>query len=156
MRSGYRQCWRQNRPALPTGAGANIRDVERFIEKPSREKAEEFLACDRFMWNAGIFLFSGKCLIQAFENHAPETLAACGAAIDRSVSDTDYLRLDKAAYETAENILSIILSLCTAGCHGTGLLSLTWSRVDFDEGLIGHKEPETRSQMDKGGGKGRA
>lgn len=81
-----------------------VRDVERFIEKPSRQKAEDYILSERFSWNAGIFLFSAKSLIHAFEMHAPEILAACREALDNALSDLDFLRLDEAAYSRAENI----------------------------------------------------
>ncbi len=44
--------------------------VERFIEKPSREKAEQLVKdC---LWNSGIFLFSPSLLAREFELHSPE------------------------------------------------------------------------------------
>ena len=31
--------------------------IQRFVEKPDRATAEEFLASGRFTWNSGMFLF---------------------------------------------------------------------------------------------------
>ena len=81
-----------------------ILDVVRFVEKPSSEKAEEFLRSNHFLWNAGIFLFSPDRMIKAFETYAPDTLRHCKAALERAIIDFDFLRLDKAAYEQCENI----------------------------------------------------
>jgi mannose-1-phosphate guanylyltransferase/mannose-6-phosphate isomerase len=42
--------------------------VKRFVEKPSRDLAETYVADGNFYWNARIFLFSAVALLQLFEN----------------------------------------------------------------------------------------
>ena len=46
--------------------------VKTFTEKPELEIAKTFVASGDFVWNGGIFLFSGKTIINAFENYLPE------------------------------------------------------------------------------------
>ena len=53
-------------------AGDHIR-VRRFTEKPSHEKAEEFLAAGRYYWNSGMFVWSAQTLAAALEEHLPES-----------------------------------------------------------------------------------
>jgi len=81
----------------------DIKDVIRFVEKPDEQKAKAYLEDGNYFWNAGIFLFSAKGLISAFEQHAPNILQACIEALDKSVEDLDFLRLDKAAYESCRS-----------------------------------------------------
>ena len=45
--------------------------VERFEEKPSRERAEELLAGGRALWNAGIFVWRQDALREGLRRHAP-------------------------------------------------------------------------------------
>ena len=45
--------------------------VEKFIEKPSRDKAERLIKEGCF-WNSGIFLFSPPVLMEEFKTHSPE------------------------------------------------------------------------------------
>jgi len=104
-----------------------VRDVERFIEKPSRQSAEDYILSDRFLWNAGIFLFSAKSLIRAFETHAPEILAACREALDNALSDLDFLRLDEAAYSRVENISLDYAILEKASGLKSVMLQTQWS-----------------------------
>jgi mannose-1-phosphate guanylyltransferase len=56
--------------------GAPIRGdllhVERFVEKPSRERAEEFVRGAKHVWNAGMFFFEGRVMMRAIEAHLPE------------------------------------------------------------------------------------
>ncbi len=49
-----------------------IRKVLAFKEKPSLEKAEEYLASGEYLWNAGIFIWSAKSIKEAFQSHAAE------------------------------------------------------------------------------------
>lgn len=45
--------------------------VVKFHEKPSLEKAKEFLMQDSFSWNAGIFIFKVNYMAQLFKLHQP-------------------------------------------------------------------------------------
>lgn len=46
--------------------------LERFTEKPSREKAEEFLRAGNYAWNAGIFVWRVSLFRRELEQAAPE------------------------------------------------------------------------------------
>lgn len=96
---GYIECERVITPDLQTPLS-----VVRFVEKPNRALAEQFVKSRRYCWNAGIFLFRAAVLIDAFERHARETLMACRDAIAQAVTDLDFVRLDSGAYQRAEKI----------------------------------------------------
>ena len=51
--------------------------VEQFIEKPSLERAHEYVAAGNYRWNAGMFVWSFVTITNALEQHAPEMHAAC-------------------------------------------------------------------------------
>ncbi|HWU44080.1 MAG TPA: sugar phosphate nucleotidyltransferase, partial [Bdellovibrio sp.] len=46
--------------------------VVKFHEKPSLEKAREFLSQGSFSWNAGIFVFKVSHMMELFKKHQPE------------------------------------------------------------------------------------
>ncbi|NOU59237.1 mannose-1-phosphate guanylyltransferase [Marinifilum caeruleilacunae] len=46
--------------------------VEAFKEKPNLETAKEYLAAGNYFWNSGIFLWSLKSILDAFESCLPE------------------------------------------------------------------------------------
>ncbi|TGY90318.1 hypothetical protein E5163_04110 [Marinicauda algicola] len=54
--------------------------VQAFVEKPSRETAQDYLEQGGYWWNAGIFLFSAGRMLEAFAQHAPDILEAVTAA----------------------------------------------------------------------------
>jgi mannose-1-phosphate guanylyltransferase / mannose-6-phosphate isomerase len=80
-----------------------IYEVGAFVEKPVLDRAKSYLASGDYYWNSGIFLFPAALYISELERLAPETVAACRRAIAAAKRDFDFLRLDKAAFEKAEN-----------------------------------------------------
>ncbi len=78
------------RPDRPeTGFGyieANGNDVRRFVEKPTLEKAREYVASGRFLWNAGMFCFTAGAMKAEMDAHCPDVLAATLACVECSRS----------------------------------------------------------------------
>jgi len=72
--------------------------VSRFVEKPDAETAERYLASGEYFWNSGIFLFPVALYLAEIGRLRPEMLAACKAALAGARSDSDFVRLDKAAF----------------------------------------------------------
>lgn len=75
-----------------------------FVEKPDAETAAAMLADGRYLWNAGIFLFSANAIIKAFMIHAPDMVLAVQAALDIAKEDLGFIRLDPTAWERADSI----------------------------------------------------
>ncbi len=78
--------------------------LKRFVEKPDLDSAQKMLASGQYLWNAGIFLFSVKTILEAFRKHAPDLVAPVSAAVDQGQADLGFLRLDPAAWAGAEDI----------------------------------------------------
>ncbi|MFH1297870.1 MAG: mannose-1-phosphate guanylyltransferase [Bacteroidota bacterium] len=49
-----------------------IKKVKTFTEKPNLDLAKTFLQCGDFLWNSGIFIWSLKSIMNAFEAYLPE------------------------------------------------------------------------------------
>lgn len=64
--------------AGPTVA-EGVRRVERFVEKPDRAHAEEYLKSGRHYWNSGMFFFRARAMRDAILQHMPEL----GAGLER-------------------------------------------------------------------------
>lgn len=50
----------------------NVKKVAAFTEKPNSKKAAEFFASKQYLWNAGIFVWSTKSILQAFKTYLPD------------------------------------------------------------------------------------
>ncbi len=48
--------------------------VAQFVEKPNRRRAEAYLESGRYLWNAGIFVWSAKVILEELGRHSPELL----------------------------------------------------------------------------------
>ncbi|QFT48723.1 Alginate biosynthesis protein AlgA (plasmid) [Roseivivax sp. THAF40] len=78
--------------------------LTRFVEKPDAERAAEMLSAGNFLWNAGIFLFSAKTIIAAYETHAPDILTQTRAAVDNAEKDLGFTRLAPEPWAQIEDI----------------------------------------------------
>ncbi|MGE0257578.1 MAG: mannose-1-phosphate guanylyltransferase/mannose-6-phosphate isomerase [Alphaproteobacteria bacterium] len=81
------------------GAAAGAFAVTGFVEKPDPDTAERYVASGEYFWNSGIFLFPASLYLSELERLKPEMLAACKAALAAAKTETDFVRLGKAAFE---------------------------------------------------------
>ena len=81
----------------------NIKKVNQFTEKPDLEAATHFIKNGNYLWNAGIFIWSVKSIINAFEKYLPEmnTLFCEGVHVYNTEFEDDFI---KDNYALAENI----------------------------------------------------
>lgn len=89
--------------AEPDGSGAAV-PLRRFVEKPDGQRAAEMLAAGRYLWNAGIFLFTAATLRAAFAAHAPDLMAPVEAALAQAKPDLGFLRLAAGPWATLPDI----------------------------------------------------
>lgn len=86
-----------------------VRAVTRFVEKPDRARAEEFLAAGTYLWNSGMFVWSTRAIRAALRAHAPaiaqgfERIAA-GEALARIYPTLPSVPIDVAVLEKAGNV----------------------------------------------------
>ncbi|WP_299277539.1 mannose-1-phosphate guanylyltransferase [uncultured Psychroserpens sp.] len=82
---------------------ANIKAVNQFREKPNYETAKAFITQGNFLWNAGIFMWSVKSVVEAFKNNQPTLYALFESGYDVYNTDfeDDFVRDN---YGKAENI----------------------------------------------------
>jgi mannose-1-phosphate guanylyltransferase len=75
-------------PETPeTGYGyieADGNTVLRFVEKPSPEKAQEYVESGNYLWNSGMFCFSAVTMLREMQLHCPNILAATRACLEQS------------------------------------------------------------------------
>jgi len=86
--------------AFPDGAFP----IACFHEKPSAEKAAEYVATGRFYWNAGVFLMKASTLLGEMRKFLPVSLDAITEAVGSANSDGIFVRPMADAFTKAENI----------------------------------------------------
>ena len=102
--------------------------LERFVEKPDRERAEQYVQAG-LLWNSGNFLFRAATMIEELNANAPEVLEAARAALTASVRDLDFLRLDAKAFARAPKISIDYAVMEKTRQAGVVRASFAWSDV---------------------------
>lgn len=115
---------------LGSPLGGEMIRLDRFVEKPSRERAEEFLRSGRYAWNAGIFVWRADVFRNELIAADPEMARAATAIV--ASSDP---RQRAAIYE-AMAPLSIDYALMEKSKHVAAIRgSFGWSDVGTFEAL---------------------
>lgn len=92
------------RSGAKVGRGAEAFRVERFVEKPDRARAKEYLAAGTFLWNSGMFVWRAADVLGELRRFVPG-VASAGADIARAMAAPapDEARV-RGFYETAESV----------------------------------------------------
>jgi mannose-1-phosphate guanylyltransferase len=80
---------------------AYVYAAQRFVEKPSLELAETYLAQGGFYWNAGMFIFRAEVMIEMFKLYANDLLKAFEAATTRVALKTAFESIRKVSIDYA-------------------------------------------------------
>ena len=90
--------------AHPEPGAARPVALRGFVEKPDADQAAQMLAAGNFLWNAGIFLFSARTALAAFQSHAAHLVAPVTAALAEASVDLGFLRLAAGPWAQAQDI----------------------------------------------------
>lgn len=73
-------------------------NVNAFVEKPDEKTAKDYVEDGNYFWNAGIFLFSPRTMVEAFKAHAADILSDARAAWTSAKRDGQSIYLDPQAF----------------------------------------------------------
>lgn len=78
--------------------------VERFVEKPDAATAEHFLKERCYLWNSGMFCFSVKTVLAAFEKYAPNLLQQAQTCYQQSLIGDRPIVLNPSLFSQLQDI----------------------------------------------------
>lgn len=81
----------------------SIKKVVQFREKPDSKTARRFIQSRNYLWNAGIFIWSVKSILKAFEEFQPVMYALFTKEFEVYNTDNEYTFIQE-NYSKAENI----------------------------------------------------
>ena len=87
----------------PARRGEQVLHVLRFTEKPSLERAKQYVASRRYLWNAGMFFWRVSTLLGGLERHLPKTHAELLRLAD-AIGTPRYNSALRRVYPRLENI----------------------------------------------------
>ncbi|MDG3088659.1 mannose-1-phosphate guanylyltransferase/mannose-6-phosphate isomerase [Vibrio hannami] len=118
-------------------------NVEQFVEKPNLETACQYLESGQYYWNSGMFLFKASAYLSELKENCPEIVSSCQKAIDGSIRESDFTRLDNDAflsspddsidYAIMEHTHRAAMVPLDAGWSDVGSWSSIWEVSEKDE-----------------------
>ncbi len=72
--------------------------VKRFIEKPNKEIAEEFVRKGNFLWNSGIFLFKASVYLDNLDKLQNNIFISCQESYQKSSMNFGFISLNKECF----------------------------------------------------------
>lgn len=126
----------------PASVSGPARPVVEFIEKPSFDRAEKYVASGDYFWNSGIFLFRPDVYLAELATSSPAILDACRNAHENAHRDLDFLRIGSSAfdrcpsdsidYAVMEKTSNAVVIPMQAGWSDVGAWSALWEVQDRD------------------------
>lgn len=125
----------------PGSTDTQVVDVLRFVEKPTRELAEQYLASGDYVWNAGIFIFQASTLLDELAAHAPEVAQWVDEAVNSGERDGPFFRpsepsascpaisIDYAVMERTRRLVAIPVDM---GWSDLGSWNEIWAQAPKD------------------------
>jgi mannose-1-phosphate guanylyltransferase len=117
-------------------AGRPVHVVKRFVEKPSRERAEEFVAAGNYCWNSGMFAWTVEAIQGAIREHLPELAVGLDQLMTaaESLGEEEALRRQYASLPKVSVDFGVMEKAKTVWAVG---VDFTWSDVGSWAGLAG-------------------
>ncbi|MBQ7668264.1 MAG: mannose-1-phosphate guanylyltransferase [Clostridia bacterium] len=93
--------------------------VDKFVEKPNIDKAKEYLADGKYLWNSGMFIFTASTILKNMEKFMPDTFnklskikEVIGTEKEQEVLYEEFQKIEKQSIdygimEKASNIFTI-------------------------------------------------
>ena len=67
--------------------------VQRFVEKPALEAAQEYVESGEYYWNSGMFMFRATVVLDELRRFSPAIYDSCVQAMMAAQRDLDFVRL---------------------------------------------------------------
>lgn len=122
-------------------AAPGVYKVKTFTEKPNLDLARTFISSGDFLWNAGMFTWKVKNVVDAFEKHLPEMYDVFAgekdhfntpeetSAVERIYPQCTNISIDFGVMEKADNVYVIPASFAWSDL---GTWNGAWENMDKD------------------------
>lgn len=117
--------------------------VDKFVEKPSFDVAEQYIESGNYYWNSGMFIFKASRYLEELKTYRPDIYSACASAMKVQSDDMDFIRVDKAAfsacpdesidYAVMEHTKDAVVIPMDAGWSDVGGFEALWEVSTKDE-----------------------
>lgn len=118
--------------------GLDAHRVKRFVEKPSLERAQEYLQAGNYMWNSGMFVWQARRFLDQLHTHLPQTYEALDAAFrdgSRPALQQAYEGIQDISvdYAIMENVSDVVAIPADFGWRDIGDWNALYELMDHDD-----------------------
>lgn len=117
-------------------------DIEKFVEKPSKEVAKKYFDSGEYYWNSGMFLIKASKYLSELKKFRPQIAEACELSVRELRTDFDFQRVDEHAFEKCpsdsidyavmENTTDGVVVPIDAGWSDVGSWASLWNISERD------------------------
>ena len=75
-------------------------NIVRFVEKPSKDKAEEFISSGNYLWNSGMFMFKASKFLEELKKFSPDIYTHAEKAWQGRKVSKDFINIDSTVFES--------------------------------------------------------
>ena len=137
--------------------------VDKFMEKPSLDKAKEYIKSKNYLWNSGIFVVKANIWLNTIKSLRADIFEATLNAFEKNIKDNQFIRPDKENFSKipSESIDYAVIEKCNAagiplkvvplnaGWSDLGSWDSLWSFEDKNEkGNVTHGDVVTEDTKD--------
>lgn len=76
-------------------AGSKVFHVKKFVEKPNLSTAKKYVKSWKYFWNAGMFIYPAKVMLEAFSKHMPDNFSITQKIIKLINQNSSQKEIDK-------------------------------------------------------------
>lgn len=123
------------------GSNEVIHVVQRYVEKPNAQTAQQYLTEGNYFWNAGMFVLKASVWLKALQSFRSDIAQACQAAWAHKNQDGQFIRPDKKLFGqvSSESVDYAVMEKCpgsaqsirmvplNAGWNDLGVWDAVWS-----------------------------
>ncbi len=111
--------------------GSPVQTVQRFVEKPNQQTAQQYIQQGGYFWNAGMFVIKASIWLKALDQFRPDILKATQAAWAAKTQDGQFVRpgKDEFAAIPAESVDYAVMEHCPGSAFPIKMVPLDagWS-----------------------------
>jgi len=115
----------------PQGKGEAIQIVNRFVEKPNAQTAQQYLSEGNYFWNAGMFVLKASTWLKALGQFRPDILQTTQVAWDKRSADEKFVRPGKPEFLAipSESVDYAVMEHCPGSVYPIRMVPLDagWS-----------------------------
>ena len=121
---------------------SGVFDIEKFVEKPSKEVAKKYFDSGEYYWNSGMFLIKASKYLSELKKFRPQIVEACELSVRELRTDFDFQRVGEHAFEKCpsdsidyavmENTTDGVVVPIDAGWSDVGSWASLWNISERD------------------------